>query len=73
MREAKPDDLIYKLGYIIGERRQRSLPEDTTLPNETDDMLYEGKTLDQIDEEERLAWAKRVYRQSNGKINPYRE
>ena len=28
MREAKPDDPIFKIGYVIGEKRQRNSPQD---------------------------------------------
>ena len=76
MREAKPDDPIFKLGWVIGEKRQRNLPLDTSGQRETGATLYDesdGVSPEQEDREERLAWARRVYRQSNGKINPYRE
>ncbi len=76
MREAKPDDPIFKIGYVIGEKRLRNSPLDTSGQRKTrgqpDGIPYdedEGKTPEQIDREERLAWAKRVYRQSNGKHN----
>ena len=70
MREAKPDDPIFKLGWVIGEKRQRNLPPNTSGPKETDAAAYDedaGKTPEQIEEEERLAWAKREYLHSNGK------
>ena len=80
MREAKPNDPIFKTGFVIGEKRQRNSPKDMTGRREARGQLDgtpydedEGKTPEQIDREERLAWAKRVYRQSNGKHNPYRE
>ena len=28
MREAKPDDPIFKIGYVIGEKRLRNSPQD---------------------------------------------
>jgi hypothetical protein len=71
MREARPDDPIFKTGFVIGEKRQRTSPQDMTGQREIRDE-DEGKTPEQIDQEERLAWARRVYRQSNKKINPYR-
>jgi hypothetical protein len=30
MREAKPDDPIFKAGFIIGEKRLRNSPQDLT-------------------------------------------
>ena len=50
------------------ESRKQQPPKTSTLYDED-----EGKTSQQIDQEERLAWAKRVYRHSNKKVNPYRE
>ncbi len=28
MREAKPDDPVFKIGYVIGEKRLRNSPQD---------------------------------------------
>ena len=30
MREAKPNDPIFKTGFVIGEKRQRNSPQDMT-------------------------------------------
>jgi hypothetical protein len=30
MREARPDDPIFKAGFVIGEKRQRNSPQDMT-------------------------------------------
>jgi len=68
MREARPDDPIFKAGFVIGEKRQRNSPQGMTGRREVRDE-DEGKTPEQIDREEMLAWRKRVYRQSNGKHN----
>ena len=50
------------------ESRKQQSPTNSTLYDEGD-----GVSPEQVDREERLAWARRVYRQSNGKVNPYRE
>ena len=50
------------------EKENPPPPKTSTLYDEED-----GVSPEQVDREERLAWARRVYRQSNGKVNPYRE
>ena len=62
MREARPDDPIFKTGYVIGEKRQRNSPQDMTGQREVRDRdkgkastLYdesEGASPEQIDQED---------------------
>ena len=37
MREARPDDPIFKTGFVIGEKRQRTSPQDMTGQRESRD------------------------------------
>jgi len=37
MREARPDDPIFKAGFVIGEKRLKNLPEDTNVLNEIEE------------------------------------
>ena len=53
MREAKPDDPIFKIGYVIGEKRPRnSLQDFKKLKKAKDENT--GKTPKQIEREELL-------------------
>jgi hypothetical protein len=37
MREARPDDPIFKIGFVIGEKRQRNSPQSMTEQREARD------------------------------------
>ena len=52
MREAKPDDPIFKIGYVIGEKRLRNSPQDLKKLRKAKDEDT-GKTPKQIEREER--------------------
>ena len=53
MREAKPDDPIFKAGFIIGEKRLRNSPQDLTKLRKSKDKDT-GKRPKQIEQEEGL-------------------
>ena len=53
MREAKPDDPIFKAGFIIGEKRLRNSPLDLTKLGKAKDKDT-GTRPKQIEQEEGL-------------------
>jgi len=53
MREADPDDPIFKIGYVIGEKRLRNSPKESKQLRKSE-KKDTGKRRKQIEQEERL-------------------
>ena len=53
MREADPDDPIFKIGYVIGEKRLRNSPKESKQLGKAE-KKDTGKRRKQIEQEERL-------------------
>ena len=53
MREADPDDPIFKIGYVIGEKRLRNSPKESKQLGKAE-RKDTGKRRKQIEQEVRL-------------------
>ena len=53
MREADPDDPIFKIGYVIGEKRLKNSPKESKQLRKAE-RKDTGKQRKQIEQEERL-------------------
>ena len=53
MREADPDHPIFKIGYVIGEKRLRNSPKESKQLRKAE-KKDTGKRRKQIEQEERL-------------------
>jgi hypothetical protein len=50
MREARPDDPIFKAGFVIGEKRLKNLPEDTSVPSEIEEAPLNSTPSDDAED-----------------------